>query len=76
MKTIKLQKGAYVVVHKGHNISLVDITDTLEKPHADGVLKWSLWCTTKDLNELMEGELLYGTKREALQMIEYYFKDL
>lgn len=76
MKTIKLQKGAYIVVYKGHNISLVDISDTLEKPNADGVLKWSLWCTTIDLNKLMEGELLYQTKREALQMIEHYFNQI
>ena len=76
MKTIKLQKGAYIVVHKGHNISLVDIADTLEKPNANGVLKWSLWCTTINLEETMEHELLYGTKREALDMIEYYFKDI
>lgn len=76
MKVVKLQKGTYYVTHKGHNISLVNIADTLENPHSAHALKWSLWCTTKDLNELMEGELLYGTKREALDMIEYYFKDL
>ena len=76
MKIIKLQKGAYYVVHKGHNISLVDISETLEHPHAAGSLKWSLWCTTINLEELMEGELLYYTKREALKMIDYYFNKL
>jgi hypothetical protein len=75
--TIKrLQKGKYWLTIKGHNISLVDISDTLENPNARGVLKWSLWCTTIDLEQLMYGDLLYPTKREAIEMIQYYFNKL
>lgn len=73
MEVVKLQKGTYIVKYKGHDISLVDIKDTLENPHGAGTLKWSLWCTTADLEEIMEGELMYYTKREALEMIAYYF---
>jgi len=74
MKVVRVQKGTYFVMIGAHRISLVDRSCYMEKPHARGALKWSLWCTTINLEDLMEGDLLWATKKEALRMLEYYLQ--